>query len=178
MPYITHADLADSPGALELSQVASDEHRPPVRAELLDAVLRGGDLADWPAEDVADAQRAVGRIDSAVRDAGSMIDGYLAKRGYAVPMDLTAASTRKLIAGWSRAIARYLLQKDGISDEKTSPIARDYRDAQRLLQATAEGKFSLGADDPQAGGSTGANTDVRFSFPDPVFSRRQLGAFR
>ena len=36
MPYITHADLADSPGALELSQVASDEHRPPVRAELLD----------------------------------------------------------------------------------------------------------------------------------------------
>ena len=87
MPYITHADLADSPGALELSQVASDEHRPPVRAELLDAVLRGGDLADWPAEDVADAQRAVGRIDSAVRDAGSMIDGYLAKRGYALPLD-------------------------------------------------------------------------------------------
>ena len=39
MPYITHADLADSPGALELSQVASDEHRPPVRAELLDAAF-------------------------------------------------------------------------------------------------------------------------------------------
>ena len=58
------------------------------------------------------------------------------------------------------------------------PDQRQTAVAQRLLQATAEGKFSLGADDPQAGGSAGANTDVRFSFPDPVFSRRQLGAFR
>jgi len=43
MAYITHAALADSPGALELSQVASEEHRAPVRAELLQcAALRAG----------------------------------------------------------------------------------------------------------------------------------------
>lgn len=178
MPYISHAELAERPGARELAQVATPDGKTVIADDLMDATLRGLDRGAWSAEEVADADAALRRIDDAVSEADAVIDGYLAKRGYAVPMDLTAASTRKLIAGWSRAIARYLLQKDGISDEKTSPIARDYRDAQRLLQATAEGKFSLGADDPQAGGSTGANTDVRFSFPDPVFSRRQLGAFR
>ena len=39
MAYITHADLADSPGALELSEVASDEHRPMVPAELLSSTM-------------------------------------------------------------------------------------------------------------------------------------------
>ena len=176
MPYITHAELAENPGALELSEVASDEHAQPVPAPLLDALLRGQDVGAWPADDVAAAQRAVARIDAAVADADAVIDGYLAKRGYVVPMDLAAASTRKLIAGWSRAIARYLLQKDSISDEKTSPIARDYRDAQRLLQLTADGKFSLGAEDVVATG--GSSTDVRFAYAEPVFGRKQLSSFR
>ena len=170
MPYITHADLADSPGALELSQVASDEHRPPVRAELLDAVLRGGDLADWPAEDVADAQRAVGRVDSAVRDAGSMIDGYLAKRGYALPLD----PVHPLVAAWCRAIARYMLHKNRTTLESKDPIARGYTDAQRLLQQTADGKFSLGAQDAVANDKT----DARFMHAPKVFGREQLRGFR
>ena len=170
MPYITHADLADSPGALELSQVASDEHRPPVRAELLDAVLRGGDLADWPAEDVADAQRAVGRIDSAVRDAGSMIDGYLAKRGYALPL----APVPGLVTAWCRGIARYMLHKNRRTMEATDRIARGYTDALRLLQQTADGKFGLGALDAVANDKL----DARFECAPSVFGRSQLGAFR
>lgn len=178
MPYITHAELAERPGARELAQVATPDGKPVVADDLMDATLRGLDRGAWSAEDTADADAALRRIDDAVSEADAVIDGYLAKRGYAVPLDLSAASTRKLVAGWSRSIARYLLQKDSISDEKTSPIARDYRDAQRLLQATAEGKFSLGAEDPQAGGGTGANTDVRFSYPEPVFSRSQLRGFR
>lgn len=44
MPYITHAELAENPGALELSEVASDEHAQPVAAGLLDALLRGQDV--------------------------------------------------------------------------------------------------------------------------------------
>jgi phage gp36-like protein len=54
----------------------------------------------------------------------------------------------RVVAEWSRAIARYYLHKDAISDANTSPIARDYRDAMKLLQQLAEGKFSLGVDDP------------------------------
>ena len=82
----------------------------------------------------------------------------------------------KLITGWSRSIARYLLHKSRISLESNDPIVRDYRDALKLLQLTADGKFSLGADDTVATG--GASTDVRFSYPEPVFGRKQLNSFR
>ena len=177
MPYITHTELAERPGARELAQVATADNLAVVDVDLMEASLRGTDRSAWDADAQAAADDALRRIDDAVAEADATIDGYLAKRGYAVPLQLPAESARKLIAGWSRAIARYLLQKDSISDEKTSPIARDYRDALRLLQLTAEGKFSLGAEDPQASGA-GSATDVRFSYPEPVFGRQQLKAFR
>lgn len=170
MPYITHADLAESPGALELAEVASDEHRAPVRAELLNAVLRGHDTSAWPAEDVAAAQSAVQRIDAAVADAAAMIDGYLAKRGYALPL----APVPGLVTAWCRGIARYMLHKNRRTMEPTDRIARGYTDALRLLQQTADGKFSLGALDAVANDKL----DARFECAPSVFSRRQLGAFR
>lgn len=170
MPYITRADLADSPGALELSQVASDEHRPQVLAELLDAWLRGADVSAWPPEEIAAAERAAARIDTAVRDAGSLIDGYLAKRGYALPL----FPVPPLVSVWARAIARFLLHKDRTQLESKDPIARGYTDAVRLLQQTADGKFSLGIADSVAVDKT----DARFSSPPSVFGRSELTAFR
>ena len=176
MPYISHAELAERPGARELAQVATPDGKTVIADDLMDATLRGLDRGAWSAEEIADADAAMRRIDDAVSEADAVIDGYLAKRGYAVPMDLSAASTRKLIAGWSRAIARYLLHKSRISLESNDPIVRDYRDALKLLQLTADGKFSLGADDTVATG--GSSTDVRFSYPEPVFGRKQLNSFR
>lgn len=170
MPYITRADLADSPGALELSEVASDEHRLPVPAELLDAWLRGVDVSAWPAEDIAAAERAAARIDTAVRDAGSLIDGYLAKRGYTLPL----YPVPPLVSAWARGIARYLLHKNRTQLESKDPIARGYSDALRLLQQTADGKFSLGAQDVVAIDKT----DARFTGAPSVFGRDQLRAFR
>ena len=170
MPYITHADLADSPGALELAEVASDEHRPMVPAELLDAVLRGADVGTWLDEDVQAAQRALERIDAAVRDACSLIDGYLAKRGYALPL----SPVHPLVSAWARGIARYLLHKNRTALESKDPIARGYNDAVRLLQQTADGKFSLGAQDAVANDQT----DARFMHAPKVFGRDQLKGFR
>lgn len=170
MPYITRADLAESPGALELSEVASDEHRHMVPAELLDAWLRGADVSAWPSDDVQAAERAAARIDTAVRDAGSLIDGYLAKRGYALPL----FPVPPLVSAWARGIARYLLHKNRTALESKDPIARGYTDALRLLQQTADGKFSLGAQDAVAVDKT----DARFDFAPNVFGREQLKAFR
>ena len=170
MPYITHADLADSPGALELSEVASDEHRPMVPAELLDAVLRGGDVSAWLADDVTAAQRALQRIDAAVRDAGALIDGYLAKRGYALPL----SPVHPLVSAWARGIARYLLHKNRTQLESKDPIARGYNDALRLLQQTADGKFSLGGLDAVAIDQA----DARFAHAPRVFGRDELRGFR
>lgn len=178
MPYITHAELAERPGARELAQAASPEDQPVVAIELMDATLRGLDRGAWSADEIAVADEALRRIDEAVAEADATIDGYLARRGYALPLQLAAAGPAKLLAGWSRAITHYLLAKVGIKDEKTSPIARDCRDAHKLLAQVAEGKFSLGAADPQDSAQNGSGTDVRFAYPEPVFGRKQLRAFR
>ena len=170
MTYVTHLELAENPGALELSEVASDEHAQPVPAPLLDALLRGQDVGAWPADDVAAAQRALARIDAAVADADAVIDGYLAKRGYALPLD----PVHPLVAAWCRAIARYMLHKNRTKLESKDPIARGYTDAQRLLQQTADGKFSLGAQDAVAIDKT----DARFMHAPKVFGRDQLRGFR
>ncbi|MBI1626954.1 gp436 family protein [Comamonas suwonensis] len=172
MAYITPIDLAERPGAKELAEVATPEHKRIVDTALMDATLRGGDRSSWTAEDQADADAAMARIQDAVAEADALIDGFLAKRGYTLPL----APVPKLVTGWSRSIARYLLHKSRISMESNDPIVRDYRDALKLLQLTADGKFSLGADDTVATG--GSSTDVRFSFAEPVFGRKQLNSFR
>lgn len=170
MPYITHAELAENPGALELSEVASDEHAQPVAAGLLDALLRGQDVGAWPADDVAAAQRAVARIDAAVADADAVIDGYLAKRGYALPLQ----PVHRLVVVWSRDIARHTLHKNRLADDGKDPIQRAYRDALRLLQQVADGKFALGAGDPVAV----HKLDARFDSAPLVFGRKQLRSWR
>lgn len=171
MPYVTHIELAERPGALELAQVASTEHQAIVEYELMDATLRAGDRSAWTVDEVAAADAALARIDDAVAEADALIDGFLARRGYPLPLDPVPG----VVAGWSRSITRYFLHKARISDERSDPIARDYRDALKLLQLTADGKFSLGAADPVLATS---GTDVQFSGDANVFSRDQLKAFR
>lgn len=171
MAYITNAALAERPGAQELAQVATPEHEPIVDAALMDATLRGTDRSAWSAEDQATADAALAVIGDAVAEADATIDGFLAQRGYVLPL----APVPTIVSGWSRAIARYLLHKGRRSLETTDPIVRDYRDALKLLQLTADGKFSLGADDTVA---NGASTDVRFAGDANVFGRRELRSFR
>lgn len=178
MPYITHVELAERPGARELAQLASAEHLAVVEPALMDATLRATDRSAWPpeAQDAADA--ALARIDDAVAEADSLIDGYLVQRGYTLPMVLPPVSAgRSVLAAWSRAVARYLLNKSRISDETKDPIARDYRDALKMLGLLVQGKYSLGADDP-AKTSASAGSDVRFASTPSVFGRSQLKAFR
>ena len=54
---------------------------------------------------------------------------------------------------------------------------RDYQDALKMLGLLAQGKYSLGAGDPEAAAQAGG-TDVRFASAAPTFGREQLKAFR
>lgn len=176
MPYITHLELAERPGARELAQVASTDHRALVPPDLLEAALRGNDRTAWTAEQNALADEALRRIGDAIADADALIDGYLVQRGYTLPLHLPSHAGHTMLTTWSRAITRYMLHKSSIQEESKSPIARDYRDALKLLQQMAEGKFSLGGADPNATDST--STDVRFRYAPNVFGRDQLKSFR
>lgn len=144
--YITPAQLADRPGATELAQVASPERSPIVDALLMDAVLRGADTSGFDPADLAVATEALATITDAITSADGLIEGFLARRGYPLPLDPVPG----VVAGWARAIARYQLHANRITDPNTDPIARDYKDALKLLQLTADGKFSLGITDTTA----------------------------
>lgn len=143
--YVTHAQLADRPGPRELAQVATAERDAIVDDELMLATLLAQDRSAWSAEEIAVADAALQRIDDAVADADGLINGYLAKRAYTLPLD----PTPRIVTTWSRDISRYFLHKDRLSSEGNDPIVRGYKDALRLLEQLAIGKFSLGLDDEQ-----------------------------
>ncbi|VFR34622.1 Phage protein [plant metagenome] len=168
MPYILPLDLAKRPGARELAQVATREDAPIVDDALMEATLRGQDRAAWSAEQLAAADDALERIVDATVEASSVIDGMVGKR-YPLPL-----VNSPLVTGWARSIARYLLHKGRTSMDKDSVIVRDYDNAMRLLGMVADGRMNLGEPAP----GVPVSTDVRFGGDAPVFSRRQLRAFR
>lgn len=177
MPYISFAELAERPGARELADVASTEHEAVVDPALMDATLRAGDRSAWGADEQALADAALARVGDAVAEAGALIDGFLVQRGYPLPLELPPTSTGKsVLSAWARAIARYLLHKGRITEESKDPIARDHRDAMKMLGLLADGKYSLGAVDPAK--ASPAATDVRFAGAPTVFGRAQLDGFR
>ena len=166
MGYITHAQLAERPGARELAKVATAEHEQMVADELMEATLLDQDRSAWAHEEIIIADDALQRIDDAVRDADALINGYLVKRGYSVPLN----PAPDLVMAWSRDITRYLLHKDRISDERNDPIVRAYRDALKFLQQIVNGQFSLGANDPVQDSPN--ELDVRFESDPSLFNRK------
>lgn len=174
--YITSAELAERPGVRELAQLASAEHQAVTDLDLMDATLRGLDRSAWPADRIAAADAALARISDAVAEAGAVIDGYLAQRGYELPLVLPPSSTGKsVLTAWARAITRYLLNKNRITDDSKDPVARDYRDALKMLGLLAQGKYSLGAIELATVVTT--SNEVVISSPASVFGRDQLRSF-
>ena len=168
--YITPAQLAERPGARELAQVATRERDAIVADDLMEATLRATDRSTWSADQIAIADDALARINEAITGAAGTIDGFLARR-YPLPL----ATVPPIVVEWSRSITRYLLHKDRISGEATDPILRDYRDALKLLQLTADGKFSLGADDPVL--TDAGDAEVQFTGDGRVFRRDAAGRY-
>ena len=167
MQYVTLPQLAEIPGALELAQVATDQHAAAVvDATLMELTLRAGDRSGWEPEDVAAADRAADRITQVIEEASSIIDGYLARR-YVLPL----AATPGILVTWARAIVRYKLHSDRITDDRTDPVARDYRDAIRFLELVAAGKFSLGLEDPTAGA---ASSEIQINPGSKVVGREHM----
>lgn len=169
--YITPDQLADRPGATEIAEVATPEREAIVNADLMAATLTDADRSQWSADETAVADAALATVQDAIDDADSLVDGYLAKR-YSLPL----AKVPGVLVVWARAITRYLLHKDRKALENDDPIVRDYRDALKALGLVAEGKLSLGADDPTTGAT--ALGEVKFVSNGTVFGRDQMRSFR
>ena len=170
MAYLSLIQLAEVPGALELAQVASDEHQAIVDPELMDLTLRAGDRSAYTVEQIAAADEARARIEQVMSETDQQIDGFLRFRH---PLPLTAVPP--LLAVWARSIVRYRLHKNLQGDDRSNPIVRDYRDALRFLADVRDGRFSLGLADATVKPD---GLDARFESPPKVFSREQLSKFR
>ncbi len=170
MPYVSLIQLAEAPGALELAQIASDEHQPIVDAELMELTLRAGNRSAYSAEQIAAADAAKARIEQISSETDQQIDGYLRFR-YTLPL----SPMSPLLAVWARSIVRYRLHKNLGGDDRSNPVVRDYRDALKFLAEVRDGRFSLGANDTTVAPE---GMDARFESSDRVFSRAQLTGFR
>jgi phage gp36-like protein len=108
------------------------------------------------------------RIDRAIADAGSEIDGYCMAR-YPVPFEPVPAIIRKLAVD----IALYnLFSRRGFDEESPDRIiVTRYRDAVRLLQNLAQGLVTIGAPQPPPDRGLDVSSAPR------VFGRRSLEVF-
>lgn len=172
--YCTPVNLADAKLTRELAQVATPERARIISDELMEATLRGEDRSGFDPAEVALADDALVHITEALVNADGVIDGYLRVRKptpYTVPLD----PVPEIVTVWARWIARYLLHKDRVHTvEASDPIVRDYKEALRFLQLVADGKFSLGADDPLPPPSSGA---PEFCNPGRQFTMDSLKDF-
>jgi phage gp36-like protein len=164
--YITPAQLAAGAGVLrELTQIfeLADE-------QLLSLTIAGGDRSAYTAEQIAAADAALSEIDASITRADGEIDTYLVQRGYTVPV---SAVQFPVLTTWARMIARYHLQPQrDRSSEETGRVERDYRPALAALAQVADGKRSLGADDPLAQAVTAGGAEVTSA--ERIFTRKTM----
>lgn len=170
--YLTLVQLAEMPGATELAQVASDEHGAMVDPALMNLTLRDGDRSEYDADEIAGADRAKARIQTAVDETNALIDAHLARR-VKVPRDAVPV----VLVQIARAIVRYELHKHLIAAEGTHPVVRDYKEKMRLLESIRDGKVTLGAEDPEGANRT-RRDDIRIKSDTKVFGRDQMRNFR
>ncbi len=172
--YCTPAQLAEAKLARELAQLCTPERYAPVADELMEATLRGDDRSTFDPDQVAIADVALAAVATALDGADRYIDGFLLQRK-PVPYTVPLSPVPLLVSEWAKHIARYFLHKDRVGTvEASDPVIRNYRDATRLLELTAAGKFSLGATDPLPPPSSGA---PEYCAPERLFTLDTLGDF-
>lgn len=166
MSYITPSQLIAAPDALaELAQLLA------VDAPLLEATFAGASRTDWTAEEIADADKALGIVNEHIARAAGLMNSHLVQRGYTLPLSSTDYPVLRV---WAAAIARYTLSptRDG-SNEYSGRHERDYREAISGLKKLAAGEGSLGANDPLAAARTDA---VHLVSNERLMTRKSLGA--
>ena len=170
MPYVTPAQLAESPGAQELAQSASTTHEAIVDSELMDLTLRALSRDGYTPTQIAQADEALARIVAVVAECDAVIDAHIARR---VALPLLAVPP--VLTSIARALVRYQLQPNRVGDN-TDPIIRGYAEMMKLLRDVRDGAVTLGVADPAS--ASAPVLDVRIDPGSKVFGRDSLRNFR
>lgn len=119
------------------------------------------ELADRDADGLVDT----GVIDTAIADAGDLIDSYISKR-YDLPLSQTPTAIKKVACD----LARYFLHDNEPSDR----VAAGYKDAVSFLKDIAVGRAELDVGGVEPAGRTNA---VIIDGPERVFTSKTLEDF-
>ena len=157
MSYVTPADLVGRFGAEEIAQAADRGTPRRLTSELLALAIAGDALAGWAAADEAAAAAAMAAISTAIADAQSLLDGYLAGR-YATPLATPPLFLQRATAN----VARRYLHGDAASEA----VVQAAEAAVALGRDIAAGKVKLGDGEQAmtrpAGSVTLASSERRF----------------
>lgn len=147
--YASPTELVEWFGADELAPMATPADLGRVTPAKLRTTIAGGDRSAWPVGEVAAADAALARLQSALDDASRQIDGYLASR-HTLPLaaGVVAASPLPRICG---DVARWLI----FARRPTEEVAGRYDRAIAWLRDVAAGRVALGGADPQAAAGAG-----------------------
>lgn len=107
-----------------------------------------------------------GVLDSAIRDAGDLIDSHLEGR-YSLPL----AAVPQILKRTAGTVARYYLHKDGAPEH----VRKEFEDAEKLLRSIARGDVALGL---SAAGEKPAGADIaQMDSASSVFARDKSKGF-
>lgn len=101
------------------------------------------------------------KVDAAIADAGNEIDVYLTSGGYRLPL----SPVPPVIEAYACDVARYRLY----DDEATEQVNKRYERAIKFLQAVADGKIKLSANDLDLSSNAEAVGEAVFISHKPVF---------
>jgi phage gp36-like protein len=140
MPYTTPLNLLNKFGDTEIALIAASD-KPNVTAVLLRLTVTAGDRSAYSAQDIADADQALVKIQNAIASAERMVDSYIAPR-YTLPLEQTFIDQSSL-PEFCNDMVRYKLMDDRTTDE----VDKRYTEATRWLRDVSQNRASLGAQD-------------------------------
>ena len=137
MAYILVSDLLARFGAEEIAQISDRATPRLVTADLLTAAAAGSDLSSWSSDQRTAAAAALAIVQSAIDDAQSEVDSYLAGR-YSTPLATPPEVIKRLTAD----IVRYCLA----DDHAPEAVQKRYDAGGTFLRSIASGKITLGVE--------------------------------
>ncbi|MDR2187029.1 MAG: DUF1320 domain-containing protein [Azonexus sp.] len=164
--YATAADLIARFDPEEIAQRADRSLPRRVTGAMLAVAATGGDLTVYTPEEQAAVAGVLARVEQAIEEAQSEVDGYVATR-YQTPLKPVPL----VIARLTCDLARYHLY----DDQLTEVLEKRHNAALTVLRDIASGKLSLGTDASGDSAAPSAGGLVEVAGPERLFARRTQG---
>lgn len=148
MPYTTPIILLDQFGDKEIALLAGSEF-PNVDETLLRLTVTAGDRSAYSAQDIADADQTLVRIQSAINSAEKLIDSYISQR-YTLPLGQSFIDQSPL-PEFCNDLVRYKLSDDRATEE----VESRRHSALRWFKDVSMNKASLGELDTSVASAPG-----------------------